>query len=515
MPIQNEPQNKFYNTFTPFITPKTRSAEKTMKGRKERKEFQPPYKFRKELYGYLTAGGLLAFPVLAMAISQKNIFTALRKTDTEMFRLAMNSENGFIHKLSDKIAKAKKSFLSNFWGFIQPAKKYREKITNRLNNASNDNVFSSLFKGINNLFKSLKTSAGHRIYKRAANSFNTLEKSIEERLHIFEESASGKVKILFPKNLLREGAGDFPRIVDLSKTKSGKNRAQEARRIMAEIKQLLGSKNEAYEKILQKITFSCEDIYDKAESRLVSLFTSLKTNKQASSKTDNIIKEIYKNLKGYRFAEKAENMQNVPSYSRRRIFLRRATSKIKELKKAIPSANKQARAQLNELEHLLTERAKPENMGLLEQLRILLKCDDITPAMMKGGKHTSLFKLYSPDDYMLLKREIGDFAHNLKFANRTQKHLLPSDTHEIDRGGIFTKSLAVGLPAGLLGVNIGNSKAGEEKAKNNRNFYSFFVGSAVMLASNYCTMNSQKRSIIYGILAAFLTSRLAERYIKK
>ncbi len=515
MPVQLEPQNKFYSTFTPFITTKTKSAEKTMKGRKERKTFEPPYKFRKELYSYLTAGGLLAFPVLAMAISQKNIFTALRRTDTEMFRLAMNENGGIFQKLSNKIAHIKRGFLSRFWSLIQPIKKSREKAAYAMNVKSKDTISSNIFLGINNIFKNLKTAAGRRKYKRVANSFNLLEKSIEERLHIFEESANGKVKILFPKRLLRDGAEELPRTVDFSKTRTGKNRAQEARRIIAEIKQLLNSKDGAYEKVLQKITFSCEDVYDKAEARLVSVFASLKRNGQYSDKTDSIIKEIYKNITGYRFAEKTESMRNVPAYSRRRIYLRRAVSKIKALKKVIPETNKQAHSQLNTLEHLLKERAKPENMGLLEQLRILLKCDDITPPILKGGKHTSLFKMYSPEDYMLLKHEITNFARDLKFANKTCKHLIPNDIHEIDRGGIFTKSVAVGAPAALLGVNIWNSKAGEEKAKSKRNFYSFIVGSAVMLASNYCTMNSQKRSIAYGILSAFLTSRLAERYIKK
>lgn len=145
MPVQIKQNNKFYNTFTPFITPKTRSAEKTIAGRKERKEFQPPYKFRKEFYGYLTAGGFLAFPILAMAISQKNIFTALRKTDTETFRLAMSDNNGMFHTLSVGIAKVKKGFLARFWDMIQPFKESREKLAGKLNKNSNENVVASLF----------------------------------------------------------------------------------------------------------------------------------------------------------------------------------------------------------------------------------------------------------------------------------------------------------------------------------------------------------------------------------
>ena len=153
-------------------------------------------------------------------------------------------------------------------------------------------------------------------------------------------------------------------------------------------------------------------------------------------------------------------------------------------------------------------------MGLIEQLRSLLKCSDIIPDFVKKGKNASLYKQYAPEDYLILKREIADFANSLKFAHKTQKHLLPSDLFEIDRGGIFTKALAVGAPATLLGVNIWNSKAGEEKVTSKRNFYSFLVGSAVMLASNYCSMNTQKRSIAYGIISSFLTSRLIERYVK-
>ncbi len=514
MPVQVN-NNKFYNTFTPFIDEKTRSAEKTMVGRKQRKEFKPPYKFSKEFYNYLTAGGLLAFPVLAMAISQKNIFTAMKRTDTELFRLSMSENGGFFHGLSRKIALFKQNFFSRFLNFIQPLRKARENFTDKLNSPKNKNAASSLFQGINNIFKRFKTSAGHRKYTQLTEAFNSLEKTIEERLKLFEESASGKLKILFPKSLLKEGLEEIPRAVDVSKTKSGKNRAQEARRIMSEIKSLLGSKSKSYEQVLQRITFSCEDVFDKAESKLVSIYTALHKSSHSSANTDDIIKEIFKNLNGYRFAEKNEHMQNFPAWARRKKYISFALNQIKALKKEIPPQNRQVLSQISNLENLLSQKAKPENMGLLEKLRILLKCDDIKPDIIKGGKHSALFKLYSPEDYMLLKREITNFAQDLKFANKTQKHLLPKDIHEIDRGGVFAKALSVALPAGLLGVNIWNSKAGEEKAKSKRNFYSFIVGSAVMLASNYCTMNSQKRSIIYGILSAFLTSRLAERYIKK
>ncbi|MCR4881260.1 MAG: hypothetical protein K6A44_04835 [bacterium] len=514
MAIQAEHNNRFYKTFTPFITEKTQTAEKTIDGKRSRREFHPPYKFSKEFYSYMTAGGLLAFPVLALAISQKNIFAAMKKADIEIFKSSMDTSKGFFQNLSYKIAIAKRSFLSQFWGFIKPTKIRREKFALNLKAQKDKTLFSSIYNGVNGIFKRFKRGAAQRRYKQLSLSFNELEKSIETRLKIFEESADGKVKILFPKSVLRQSAEEIPRTVDLSRTATGKNRAQEARKIMEKIKQLLNTENVSYEEILQKITFSCEDVFARGEAKLSALRLTLQKQGIDSAKTDELLRRIYENFVRYRFAEKTEGVLFLPANLRRATYLASIHGLINEMKGLIPKSQTVARTHISSLEHLVSNRAHPSNMGLLEQLRQLLKCNDIVPVFLQDGKHTSLYKQYAPEDYMLLKREITDFAHSLKFAHKTQKHLLPGDLFEIDRGGVFTKGLAVAAPATLLGINIWNSKPGEEKAKSKRNFYSFIVGSAVMLASNYCTMNSQKRSIAYGILSAFLTSRIAERYIK-
>ena len=513
MSLQVNTNNEFYNTFTPFITSKTRSAEKTMNGKVPKKNFSPPYKFGKEFYNYITAGGLLAFPVLAILISQKNVFAAIRKSDLEMFHVFMNKENP-ANSLSFKIAKKKKSFLSGFWDFISPIKRTRESVSRKIKAKDNESFIASTFNGINDLFKRLKKGAAYRRYKYMADSFNTLEKSIETRLHVFEESSSKKLKIMFPAEILRPGVEEMPYVVDLSKTAAGKNRAKEARKIIAQIKKLLSENTTAYEKVVQKITFSCEDVFFNAEAALSSIFKHLRRNNLYTNEVHNLIKNIYNNLQGYRFAEKNDALKNLSAPLRRKAFLQKAQQYTNRLKTLIPASEKHVRAKIKKLDYTITQRAKPENMGLIEQLRDLLKCNDIIPKQVLKNKHSSLYKLYSPDDYFLLKKEMKDFVNALKFAHKTQKHLLKNDLSEIDRGGIFTKAVAVGTPAAFLGANIWNSKPGEEKAKSKRNFYSFIVGSAVMLASNYCTMNSQKRSIIYGILSAFLTSRIVERYIK-
>ena len=506
-------KNTFYNTFTPFIDKNTKSAEKTMKGRYLKRHKEPPYRLSKEFYNYLSAGGMLAFPILALAVSKRNIFAAMKKTDKEYFKLINRNSKGFIHKIYQKTAEFKKTFLEYFWGAIKPLKIQREKIAFHLKKDTNESLIARFYRFTNNIFKNLKDYAAQRQYLEVTTAFKKLEESIEPVLKVFEDSAHSKVKVVFPKHLLKVPA-ETPQPVDMSKMLSGKLRSDEAKRIIKEIKRLLISDKGNFDDIVKKITFSCEDIFFKAESTLASLkktVTQLGFNDEA---TDGLIKKAYQDLIRYRFAELVPSMKNATARELRMFHLNNINETLAALKNNIP--RKQSISNhLETLRDLLTEKAAPESMGLLEELRDLLKCNDIAPKCLKDGVNSSLLKHYNPNNYLNLKKEIDDFARKLKFAQKTKKELLPNDMREIDRGGIFTKALAVGIPGTILGVKIYNSEPGENKAKSKRNFYSFLAGSLVIGLSNYCTMNSHKKSIIYGIIAAFLTSRLAERYIKK
>jgi len=505
--------HQFYRNFTPFINAKTKTAEKTMNGRVY-SSYTPPYKLSKELYNYLSAGGLLILPVLALTISKKNIFSGLKKTNKEFFSLINSNSSGFWNNISKKIAILKYNCLTKFWSVVKPLRSVREKWSIKLNATENQSLVANSYRYINSLLKGTKTNAANKIYFKAQKSFMAMEDNLEPILKIIDASAKGKVRVVFPKSLLKNSPDEIPMIVKLNKTAKGKNRVKEIRKILDEIKKMLDTKNVNFDDILKKITFSCEDIFAKGEATLISMHKTLRAQGMSSSKTDRIIKSIYDNFNKYRFAEVASNSPNLSPEAVRKLYLHRIKKDIELLKPVIKN-NTILKTHVDTLEDLILKRASSNNMGLLEKLRFLLKCNDVPNNVLKTGVKPSFLKQYKPDEYLRMKKLINDFARNIKSARMVQTELLPAAMQEIDRGSAFTQAIALAAPTALLGTNIYCSRAGESKEKNKRNFYSFLVGSLVMLGGFYVSMQQKSKLVVEGILAAFLTSRLYERYFQK
>jgi len=169
---------------------------------------------------------------------------------------------------------------------------------------------------------------------------------------------------------------------------------------------------------------------------------------------------------------------------------------------------------VEDFEKLIQKAQNPDNMGLLEQIRMLLKCNDSKTDCVLTNTKAALFKHYQPDEYLKTKKMLNDFAKELKFAKERESNLLPTAFDEINRGKIFTHALSVAVPGSILLGNSITSSTTDTKNRNKRNLFSFLTGALVMVATHNLAVWSRTKSILWSVVGAFTTAKLYDR-IKK
>ncbi len=497
--------NNFYKTFTPFITPKTRTAEKTMHG-KDFVVYTPPSNITKTFYRYISAGGFLIVPILAILLSKKNLSSIMQKANLEHFRAINSEKNGFLGWFPEYFAKFKQNLCKKVMSVLQPYTRKKDLWTTKLNNKSNNSFVGKIFRKTNDFFISLKTKAAERKYKKLEKNFAALEKLLKEQFEIIKRSGTGEIKILFPKKLLKNPLDEMPQTVDLSKTASGLDRAKLAQEILDKIKNLMkNSKN--YGEIAEKITYSCEDIFKKAESKLVSLEKAINMQGMNNANIRRSIKEVYDELIKFRYAEYIPNNPNASTKSARKFYIDKTNKLFENLKSQISNPEK-IKLQLEGFEKAITECPK----GLIEELRDILKCNDIQSSYILQEKTPSLFKYYRPEEYIKVKRKINDFASELKSAEKIQNKLLPNAINSIEKGNVITNLLSIIIPSSFLMLNHAKST---DKTKEKRNLISFMLGAITMIGTQYFSMCTRTSSILYGLGTAFITSKLFNKFMAK
>jgi len=503
--------SKFYNTFTTFISAKTKSAEKTIA--EQNFNTVTDKKSNKELRQYALAGGFLLIPIFVLIASKSHIDKMLSSLDKEYF-LAVNNRipGGFLNGVAKRVRLTKHAFVNGLATITEPLRTAKDDFFLKAyqQDSTSNTFFNRSIKNINAFFKNQKLYAFSRQDKKLKNMFSNLEKNLIAQCKIIESSADGKVKILFPTKIRSNATEELPKIVDFSKTCDGKNRAEEIRKLLQEIHGMLNKETSCYSNYLEKITYSCEDIFADANKILLNIFKEGKGKTPKSKEIRSIIKDIYDDLIRYRYGEILKDGKVDITQGVREIHLKNITKKLSTLKEKANS-NPVIVSYIENFEQLIQKAENPENMGLLERIRMLLKCNDVKSNLVIDSTKPSLFKHYQPDEYIKTKKLISDFAKELKFAKEREVDLLPTAFDEINRGKIFTHALSVAAPGSILLGNSILSTSSDDKKRNKRNLFSFLTGSLIMVATHNFAVWSRTKSIIWGIVGALGTAKLYDK----
>ena len=500
--------NKIYQTFSPFITPKTTTAEKNING----KEFvvrKPPPNISKEFYKFLATTSFLLIPMLSIGLSRKSIKSMVKQSNLDYFRIAYSEPDSWRTNLYLKIEKSKNYIGKKLLSFLPSVTTSKDKITSHLNNSVNNEFEAVGFRKINNIFKGVKKLAAAREYQKVLKSYSEMEKLVNQQLELIEQSSNNGLKILFSKDLLKNTASEIPVAIDISKTATGKNRADEIKKILAEIKKQIIESKYQYPKIRSKITYSCDDIFFEAENTLKNIAIKLNSS-NLSSKSDALIKQIYETLTQYRFAEILPEHVGMNSTQIRKAHINKVLMLINELEN---TTNHRASLEIHNLKHLLRTKTDATFMGAVEQLRALLKCNDIHPEILQEHVSPSILKQYRTEDYIKTKKSINHFAEKFQFATNTQSKYLDKRLTEIDRGRVFPQLLSIIIPSCIL--SMGNDYNIEKKNRNKSILFSFLAGAGTMIISRYTTMWKKTSSVLCGLFAALLAPHIYNKFFEK
>ncbi|MCQ2957438.1 MAG: hypothetical protein MJ180_00885 [Candidatus Gastranaerophilales bacterium] len=502
--------NRIYNTFTPFISKNTQTADRTLRGRRRRHNTSQD--ISKSFFKYFTPSALLLIPVLAITVSRTHLNRMLFNADREYFLAEM--KGGFIKSISKKCSIAKYYLINKLSELITPLKQRKDRIFSNVTNPENKTLFARGVQTINGYFKKNKIAAAGKRTEKVKKVFEKLVDNIEKQLKTIDDSALGKIKTLLPDEMLKTKSDGMPRVIDFSKTKDGKSRTDEIKKLIDEIRTLLKDEKPEYDKIIQKITYSCDDIFDEGMESLIKIRKELSKSKILDPQQRTQIKKMYGNLVKYKFAELIEGKNALTSQELRALHLEELKQNFEILKTYLP--DKQIyKIELEKLEKLLNEKANPENMGILEKIRMLLKCNDIKSDLVKENKTPALFKQYQTEEYIKTKELIKDFAKELKIGGKTEKYMLPNSLEEINNGKIFTHAISTLIPTGaLLGTIIG-TKNKEKKNNTNRTLAAFLIGAVIMFLSYYFAICSRRVSIAYGLLATLISTKIIDKFIQK
>jgi len=502
--------NNFYNTFTPFLSQNTITAEKTIHNQSKKAKTHQE-KFSQSAGKYLTPCALLALPILAIIVSKTHLTRMLFNTDKEYF-LAINNEmkGGFIKHISQKFSIAKYYTINKISEWIMPLKIRKDRLFLHITSPENQSIPARIVQRINKYFTQNKIAAVERRTQKVQKVFKKLTENLEKQMQIMEESSSGKIKVLLPNEVLKTQSDNLPRVIDFSRTKNGTNRSEEIRKLINEVKTLLTDKKPEYDKILQKITYSCDDIFDEGVEILIKIRKELENTKVLDPEQKSLIKQMYNNFVKYKYAELIPEKNNLSATEIRQLH----TEKLKEifttLKKNLPD-DEIYKTQISALEKLLTEKISPENMGILEKIRMLLKCNDVKPEILKDGLNVAVFKQYRTNEYLKTKALINELSKELKIATKTEKYILPNSIDEINRGKIFNHAIATVIPAGLvIGKEIGSEK---KENKNKRNLFAFLTGALMMFSTHYFAVCSRHISILYGLGTTLLATKVFDLFL--
>jgi len=510
-----ETQNCFYKTFTPFLSAETKTAEKTLNLENNSQMKLAKNKINNpSAWKNMAAGGFILVPMLALLCSRTSLNKMKRGLHADYFNAVNNKPpGGFLNETAKYLRVLKTGIVEGVTSLTKPFRDKKDKFFQKLNAPDNNTFSARMVKKINQFFIQRRLSILNKQNQKVRNLFVKLEKNLEKQLNIISASGEGKVKVLFPSSLRRNVADELPKVVDFSKTATGKDRAQEIRKLINEVKTILSKEKTLSPEILKRISYSSEDIYKEANSLLNSLFIDLRNNSPYYKLTRPKIKIFFDELTAYRYAELFTNSTDNTSVLRRSEYVKNMQIQLGFFKDNIPKGSS-ARVYVDKLDELITHASSIENAGLLEKIRLLLKCDDIKSEFVKSGVKPALFKYFQPDEYIHTKKLLNDFVKELNRLNKFQKQIVPLNLEEIANGKLYVHALATLLPAVAIGGRALNSSIESNKTKHKRNFYSFLVGSSTMLLAHNLFIIPKVKAIILGLLATWGTAKMYDK-IKK
>lgn len=496
--------NKFYNTFTPFITPQTPSAEKTMKGR----DFvvrKPPPDITREIRIFTATTSLLLIPMLAIGISRKSLKSAIKQAKLDYFRMANFEPDSWRKTLCLKLEQTRKLVCESLFVFVRKAARSKDKVTCVLEKETNNEFEAKIFRGVNELWREAKIHSAHKEYAKVNETFALMQELVAKQIDIIEKSANGQIKIAFDKKLLKNPQNQIPYAIDLTKTADGQNRIEQIKQSMDKIKAYLDS-GSRYATIKHLISYNCDDIFFQAEDSLKNIFNVFQEMKN-NSKPKKLIRKIYETLNKYRFAEITANEVGIPSKIIRQKHIENALKLIKELD---TYKGVKIQTEISSLQHILINKTQKPVMGEVEKIRSLLKCDDIHPDILRDDVFPSVLKHYRTDDYIKTKQGISDFAEKLNFAMNTQSKYLDKRLNEISRGRVFPHMLSVIVPTWLLARK--NEPKAKKREENKTVLFSFFLSSSAMIFTRYITMWKKTSSVCFGLFISLLAPHIYDKF---
>lgn len=500
--------SKFYSTYQSFINKKTITAEKTINGKKYG-EKKLPENIYKNFINAISVGGLLLIPITFACTSKSYMLSKLHKIEKNIFKLSNCADGNWGQSLALKYNKCKYNILNKINDIFTPVISKKEDFYFNLNNSNNQNFLAKTYRKINGFFIGIKKTIVVKKENKIKKDFSHLKKILDKQINVLNDSANSKIKILLPEEI-QINPSSMPQTIDLSKTINGESRPEKLKQLMNELENILNKEKLSLADI-RKMSYSCEDIFNDAENILFYLQKKAKDFKYVTD-INNSIKSIYNYLEKYKFAEITQDSIFENNVMIRQKHIEAIKKEIEKIK-ACKIKDKLFEHQVLNLENLLTKNADAVNMGIIENIRMLLKCNDIKVENLKDGVQPALLKHYQTDKYLELKKHLNNLSNDIKECYKVKNKIVPKQINDIEKGGMSVNVLSTAIPASFLLYKCHNAK--DNNTNNKRNFLSFLVGSLTILGLNYGTIKPKSIIALYGLATTYLTAKFYDRFLKK
>lgn len=528
--------NKFYSTFTPFINEKSKTADKTIGAAKFEHPLRKTVEYKKEnLIKTATAGGALAVGLAGVCMKRSSLIGTKRFLDSSIAKLNLGSNDIFTRAIKTVLG-ATRFTTNKLLCFTDKLNRKREMFFRKLNMPDNQTFLGNITKRISGFFKTNAAKSTAKKYDKLIKELDDVEKALNSRIEVIEASAQGKVKLVLPKEVLKQPS-ENPIAVNLSLLPDGSSRAAKLRETMAEAKQLLhdlragfdsgpdsrvnkiGDRGFTIDKALNTkvklITKNIEYNFAEAKKALEKLTHIAGKTSPNNENMLNCIREVNETLCKYRFNTIVENAPKIINNGNRHLLdVLRGISKLEEIAESCPD-KKAIQIHINNFKRVfLEELCDRDTAGLMGKIRSLLKCNDVPCDFIKPELKPSLLKHYQTNEYLDLKAQINSFIHKLHKTVDYEQNILPRKLAGIASGDQIVDSAILLAPgAYVTGKAILGSK--KENTKEQPRVLPYWAGAGMFVLTNAVKMFSLPFSITASLLTTLFTTKIQNHFTKE
>ncbi|MDD3594035.1 MAG: hypothetical protein PHX18_05350 [Candidatus Gastranaerophilales bacterium] len=527
--------NKFYNTFPMFINEKSKTADRTIyAARFERplviKRQQKPESFITSA----TAGGALAVGLTGVCLKRSNMLKIYKSLDLSIARLNLADQNDLFTKITKKVLTGTRFVTGKILSTTRTVNKHREYFFRNLNKHDNQTFLGRMTKQINGFFANQNIKVTEAKYQKLLKEFEDVEKVLNGRIEVIEASTKGKISILLPEKILKTSS-EKPVPVNLDLMPDGTSRAAKLREYTARAKVLLqelkdnfrGSDNSRLEQIQKRLTFippglkekasaiskNIEYNFENAQGILDRLSMIISKNNQNTG-TSKLLQEVSELLHKYRFDTITDSLtgNDVTSRADYMSALLKKLDNLDEATKGFASY-KAIKGYIISLQKGIQEEIQHKKLGIMEEIRQLVKCKDIKLDNVQAGINPSLLKHYQTNEYLALKTQIDNFSRKLHKTIHQERYALPHRLRAIKSGDAVLDSAFLLAPgAYVTGKSMLSSK--KEDTKPHPRFLPYWLGAGVFFLTNTLKMVSMPVAIVSSLLTTLFTTKIQNRLTK-